>query len=239
MLEYRASDGANLDSLLRSYFRLEEDLADAHRELASIDEPMAELVEKYHHLRVLHQPDPWECTVAFICSATNSVTGTRNRVEGIARELGQPKTLDSETRYSFPAPGRVVACAQRLQKMQLGLQRDEKVVEAARRICSGKLDLNLLADPGVAYTEARWQLQSCRGIGPKVADCISLFALQKAEAFPVDRWVREAIKHRYFDDEPVPFGDALVRWGQERFGRNAGYASQLLFLSAYLRSKNP
>ena len=45
VLEYRASEDANLDEMLRSYFRLDEDIEAIHRELASIDGKMAKLVE--------------------------------------------------------------------------------------------------------------------------------------------------------------------------------------------------
>ena len=69
---------------------------------------------------------------------------------------------------------------------------------------------------------------ACYGIGDKVADCISLFALGKMEAFPVDRWVERAMAF-YFPDQERPWGDDLVMWAQDYFGNYAGYANQLLF----------
>ena len=61
-----------------------------------------------------------------------------------------------------------------------------------------------------------------------MADCISLFALDKMEAFPVDRWVERAMAG-YFLCQKQPTGDELVMWAQDYFGKNAGYANQLLF----------
>ncbi len=75
----------------------------------------------------------------------------------------------------------------------------------------------------------------CRGIGPKIADCICLFALDKTEAFPVDRWVERATE-RYFPPQERPFGEDLVMWAQDRFGRYAGYANQFLFTGQYMQS---
>ena len=238
-LQYCASGGAEVDKLLFSYFRLDEDIEAVRSALSSTDETMQRLVSKFADMRVLRQPDAWECTVSFICSATNSIRGTRTRVESIADRLGRPMALGSDERPAFPSPNEVVAGGEKLKNLKLGLKRDQKIIAAARRVGSRHLDLNRLSQTEVSYPEARWQLQFCPGVGPKIADCISLFALGKDEAFPVDRWVRDALNRCYFPSGKLPFGDDLVRWGQERFGRNAGYASQLLFLSSYTNSKNP
>ena len=150
-------------------------------------------------------------------------------------------SLDGDERSRFPSPAKVLEREEEVLTLDLGLEREYKILSAARRTLETgdhKLDLEALSDPEVPYAEARWQLQFSPGIGPKIADCISLFALDKPEAFPVDRWVKKAIEAEYAKEE-IPFGDALVRWGQGRFGRNAGYASQLLFLSAYPGLNNP
>lgn len=241
-LQYHASDDANLDEMLRSYFRLGDDIETIREELASVDNTMAKLVAEFAHLRVLRQPDPWETTVAFMCSATNSIKGTTTRVERIACRVGKRVVLDGEQRWGFPSPEAVLQRQDEVRSLALGLDRESKVLDVAARVRGTRgrpLDLPALARSDVPYAEARWQLLFSRGIGPKVADCIGLFALGKAEAFPVDRWVKESVKRHYFNSKKVPFGDDLVRWGQERFGANAGYASQLLFLSSYTASKEP
>ena len=242
VLQYHASGNADCDDLLRAYFRLDEDIDITRNELASVDTTMAELTRRFPHMRVLRQPDPWETTVAFICTATTSIKGTKTRVERIASQVGSPLVLAGNKRWSFPSPRTVLEREQCVKKLRLGLDRESKILGAAARVCGDgtpPLDLDTLAQPGVPYPEARWQLLFSRGIGPKVADCISLFALDKPEAFPVDRWVREAVKRNYFPDGKLPSGDDLVRWGQERFGRAAGYASQLLFLDGYPGPKTP
>ena len=47
-----------------------------------------------------------------------------------------------------------------------------------------------------------------RGIGEKVANCILLFGLGHIEAFPVDTWMKKALK-AYFPEnfDPAVFGD--------------------------------
>ena len=226
-LEYRAK--GNLNHLLISYFRLDEDMAVLRAELSARDAHVAKLVNRYPYLRVLRQPDPWECTAAYICSATNSVPGIGKMVEKIAKAIGLPVELDGEVRYAFPSPQRVVEPGvDALERLRLGMDRHAKIFAAAQRICASRLDLSRLSQPETCYAEARRRLMICRGIGNKIADCIALFALDKMEAFPVDRWVERAMQ-RYFPFGNHPVGDELAIWAQDYFGRYAGYANQLLF----------
>ena len=230
-LEYRA--GSDVDALLRRYFRLDDDIDAVRAEVSSRDDHVARLAEKHPHLRVLCQPDPWECTVAYICSATNNVKRISAIVESIAESLGRPVELDGDVRHAFPTPEVLLeAGVERLAALNLGLKRHEKIVDAAERIRDGRLDLRRLAQPDVCYAEAKRRLMGCHGIGDKVADCIALFALDKMEAFPVDTWVSRAMA-RYFPSGDQPEGDELVMWSQDHFGKYAGYANQLLFHEAW------
>ena len=226
-LEYRAA--AALDALLRSYFRLDDDISAVHAELSARDKNIAKLVKKYPYLRVLRQPDPWECTVAYICSAANNVSRISAIVESVAERLGNPLELGGEERNSFPTYDMVLKTGvEPLARLGLGMDRHAKIFAAALRIRDGRLDLGQLSQPDVCYAEAKRRLMGCYGIGDKVADCISLFALDKPEAFPVDRWVERAMA-RYFPDGEQPEGDDLAMWAQDHFGRHAGFANQLLF----------
>ncbi|DBA86490.1 TPA: hypothetical protein ACH3X2_005469 [Trebouxia sp. C0005] len=105
----------------------------------------------------------------------------------------------------------------------------------------------LLAKPGggkqwlyslrnVPYKEASEALCELPGIGPKVAACICLFALDKHEAIPVDTHVWQ-LAVRYYTPQlkgktmnkkiMVAVEDAFI----ERFGPWAGWAHNTLFIS--------
>ena len=231
-LEYRAH--TNLDTLLISYFRLDEDMDAVYSTLSSLDPYIAILAKAYPHLRLLHQPNPWECTVAYICSANNNVPRIRNIVEGIAQKLGKRLDLNDDIRYTFPTPEAVLeAGPEPLQAMRLGLDRHSKIFEVAQRVCMGELDLQRLAQLDTSYIAAKRQLMQCRGIGPKIADCIALFSLSKLEAFPVDTHVKKAAARHFFASQAPPTDRRLVAWAQNYFGVNAGYANQLLFQSQW------
>ena len=236
-LEYRA--GADLDRLLRRYFRLDEDLLAVRAEISARDGRIREMAGRYPHLRLLRQPDPWECMVSYICSAQARIENISRMVEKIAGRLGERIELDGDTRHAFPPPEAVAeAGLAPLRELGLGLGRDRKIICAAERICAGRLDLRYLARPQVSYAEAKRRLMACHGVGDKIADCILLFALEKTEAFPVDTWVSRAMEG-YFPSGGAPTGDGLVIWAQDYFGRHAGLANQLLFQEQYDLGNRP
>ena len=76
-VEYRAD--SDLDDLLESYFRLDEDIAAMRADLSGRDEKLARLMEKHPYLRVLRQPDPW---------------GVPGRLHLLRQQHGQAHQLD-------------------------------------------------------------------------------------------------------------------------------------------------
>ena len=91
------------------------------------------------------------------------------------------------------------------------------IVDAARRVASGDVDLDAIAlcDD---YDECAEQLKRIRGVGPKVAACTLLFGFGHLEAYPVDTWIRKVESRRF------PNG-----LDHGRFGEYAGVAQQYLF----------
>jgi len=72
------------------------------------------------------------------------------------------------------------------------------------------------------------------GVGPKVADCVMLFALNKFDVFPVDVWVKRVISELYFDKkEQTP--NVIHEFAEKQYGDLAGLAQQYLF---YWRREN-
>jgi N-glycosylase/DNA lyase len=61
-------------------------------------------------------------------------------------------------------------------------------------------------------------------VGDKVANCANLFGLGHLEAFPIDVWMKRALKENF----PPDFDPAV-------FGANAGLAQQYIFY--YARSE--
>lgn len=90
------------------------------------------------------------------------------------------------------------------------------------------MELERLRPGRMSLEEARAVLMEFPGVGRKIADCVLLFGLGHPAAFPVDVWIRRALRSLYFKGRRV--SDArLDRFVSGHFGVHAGYAQQYLF----------
>ena len=229
----------------REYLRLDDDLP-AIYEAITEDANVAAQVERYPGLRVLRQ-EPWECLVAYICSANSNIETIHLNMERLSNEFGSPLKLPDPDgtsiepstfmRHSFPAPVDLAEAGEgELRRLKLGF-RAPYVHQAAVAVLEGRLDLQHLVR--APYAETKAELMALRGIGDKIADCIALMSLEKLEAFPIDVWVRRALADWYFPGQKTPTNRTLLPWAQEYFGRYAGYANQYLFHGRRLRDRKP
>ena len=220
--------------MLRDYFRLDDDIDAIYSDI-NRDDRVAAMVNKYPGLRIL-RTEPWECLVAFICSANNNIARIHQLMERMSAEFGSPLTLNGQTRHSFPRPADLVEAGEgELRRLGLGF-RAPYVDLASRAVLEGELDMPALVR--MPYPEAKATLMEQKGIGSKIADCIAVFSLEKLEAFPIDVWIRRALAEWYFPGEKTPPDRVLLEWAQDHFGRYGGYAQQYLFHGQRLRKNN-
>ena len=218
-------DSGYLHRVLRSYFRLDDDIEAIYEDITR-DPRVAGMVREYRGLRLL-RIEPWECLIAFICSANSNLPRIHANVESISEGFGHPVALDGQIRYTFPQPEQLARAGESaLRDLGLGF-RAPYVAETARVVAGGGLDLESLRL--LSYVEAKERLMELPGVGTKIADCVLLHSLDKLEAFPVDVWIRRALSEWYFTGEKPPPDRTLVAWAQEHFGRYAGYAQLYLF----------
>ena len=215
-------EGDAAPDAVKHYFRLDEDedIKAVHDALREADpKHMPGLIDRYGHIRVLRQ-DPWECLVAYICSATASVDSIRGKLNKLADCCGDTLTFDGVSCSAIPSAEQLAeAGVDKLRDLGLGLPRIAGTLHAvATDVTACKRDLDELSRAPLA--EARARLRNYDGIGPKIADCVCLFSLGKDEAFPVDRRIKAALAGMGKD----------AKWARKAFGEHAGYAGQLLFL---------
>jgi len=227
------SPEATAASMLRDYFRLDDNLDEIYLDI-NRDDRVAAMVKEYPGLRVL-RTEPWECLVAFICSANNNIGRIHQLMERMSNEFGNPVSLKGETRYTFPTPADLAEAGEgELRRLGLGF-RAPYVDEASKAVLEGRLDLSALVQ--MPYVETKEALMKMKGIGPKIADCIAIFSLEKLEAFPIDVWIRRALAEWYFPGQKTPSDKILLEWAQNHFGRYGGYSQQYLFHGQRLRKK--
>jgi N-glycosylase/DNA lyase len=211
-------------SFIRRYFSLDRDLEEI---VSSIDRDpgVHAAIEACQGLRIIRQP-PWECTLSYLIATYSNIPTIRRRIEALAREFGNPIQHRGITWYGFPSPEVFSSlCDTALQPCRLGY-RGPYLQDTACRLAGEPEWEQRIRD--LPYGEGRRWLMGLRGIGPKAADCILLFAFQKYESFPVDVWIRRIMQELY----PVLRGkgeEAIRRFGQEYYGRYAGYAQEYLY----------
>ena len=167
------------------YFDLNRDYAAIIKEF-SADKTLKKAADFASGIRILRQ-EPWEALCSFIISQNNNIP----RIKGIIDRLCQNFGEKLESSYTFPTAERLAALnPDDLSVIRSGF-RAKYIIDAARRVSSGEIDLESLKD--LSYSEAQSILLKIKGVGPKVADCALLYGCGHIEAFPKDVWIKRAL----------------------------------------------
>jgi N-glycosylase/DNA lyase len=224
-----AADWEWLRHYLQLEVRLEEILATFPE-----DQAMRAAVAYCRGLRLLRQ-EPWECLASFICSSTKQIVQIRQIVALLSGRFGEALAVGEGVgpAFSFPTAARIAEASEaELRECKLGF-RAPYLAETARALASGKINLSRLSE--LPIDEARASLVGLPGVGPKIADCVLLFAYGFQRAFPVDVWINRALQQLYFPKRrPKP--PRLRHFSQTYFGPHSGYAQQYLF--HYMRTRD-
>lgn len=198
------------------------------------DPPMQAAVQACRGLRLLRQ-DPWECLASFILSATKQIVQIEQIVATLCACYGRPLKTPPGTRswHAFPTPERLAGCSETdLLACKMGF-RAPRLLAAAQAVSSGRINLAEIGHYPLAEAESR--LTHLPGVGPKIAQCVLLFAYGYPTAFPIDVWIQRALRELYFSGRKVsPI--SLREFASSHFGPNAGYAQQYLF--HYMRHRS-
>ena len=204
----------DFETVLSDYFDFGSNYA-RRRKLCAVDDYMLAASEYGRGIRILNQ-DRWEALCSFIISQCNNIPRIKKIVETMSSLWGEGTELEGREYRAFPDAERVAALSEReLEPLRSGY-RAPYILNAARMVSEGRLDLEALSK--LEYAEAKRRLMELPGIGEKVANCVVLFSLRMPSAFPIDVWIKKAIAEHY------PNGlDTSV------FGENAGLAQQYMF----------
>jgi 3-methyladenine DNA glycosylase/8-oxoguanine DNA glycosylase len=211
--------------------------------------------------RVLRQ-DPLECLISFILSSNNNIARIASLVERVAGLYGDPilpadalpalagltappppvgaLPHASHAWHAFPTLAQLAAADEgALRGAGLGY-RARYVVGTAAALASkpggGEAWLAGLRSEDVPTRDAAAALATLPGVGPKVAACVCLFALDKRDAVPVDTHVWQlAAKHYVPSLRGKTFTPALAERVVDAlvgvFGPDAGWAHNALFIA--------
>ena len=215
-------DEKTFEAVWREYFDLAADYRAIRCGIDPDSDPfLYKAAESEKGIRILRQ-DPWEITVSFIISQNRNIPAIKRSVEALCRLAGD-EHIDSrgETFYSFPNPEAVLSLSEdTLSRCRLGY-RDKYVIAAAKAACESVFSPERMGT--MPDEELNRALTELYGVGPKVASCIALYGFHRLDAFPVDTWIRKALRNEYPDGFPF-----------ERFRPYNGVLQQYIF--AYYRN---
>lgn len=213
----------DFNEIFYDYFDLANDY-EAIKEEIAIDPVMEKATAYGYGIRILNQ-EVFETTISFIISANNQIPRIKKAVRIISEKYGNfLGEYKGRKYYSFPSSEVLMKVKPEdlREHARVGF-RDKRIVEASRMINEGHL-----ANAYDLDTEnLRKKLIELPGVGPKVADCILLFAYHRRETFPVDVWIKRVMETLFIKKE-VP-KKQVDDYARKYFEKNAGYAQQYLF----------
>lgn len=205
---------ADLDERLINYLSLDRDYEMMNEDIIShfgTDETIRAAVKCGEGIRILRQ-EPFETLISFIISQNNNIPRIKGIIENLCRKCGR----EIEGGYAFPEPKAIAELGiEGLRGLKVGF-RAPYIYDAAQRVLSGETDLCAIKELDTKSAEA--ELMKIKGVGPKVASCITLFGLDKTDTFPVDVWIKRVLEKYY------PAGIDIDSLGEYR-----GLAQQYLF----------
>ena len=183
----------DFNSLWENYFDLRRDYGKIITEI-SADKTLKKASSFAEGIRILNQ-EPWEALCSFIISQNNNIPRIKGIIDRLCENFGE--RLDGGF-YAFPTAEKIASLTlDDLAVLRSGF-RAKYILDAARKVSSGEIDLIALKDIDTAC--ARAELMKIYGVGEKVADCALLFGLGHIDAFPKDVWIKRAMV-KLFDGE--------------------------------------
>lgn len=229
---------AEFEQYWRTYLDLDKDYGQIKSHLAKKDLIIGEAIKSGQGIRILKQ-EPWETLISFIISQNNNIPRIKKCIEGLCEMFGcSAGTFRGKEYYTFPEATVLAELTESdLSPIKLGY-RAKYIIETAKKVVTDNIDsakqesievnLPTLGNLRKADIMTGYEyLTSLCGVGPKVANCILLFGLEKYESFPIDVWVRR-VMHQLYDIDEKDL-KSMAAYANENFGQYGGIAQQYLF----------
>lgn len=210
-----------------SIFNLEDKEKKEDKRVLQHNVALKEAMDYGYGIRILKQ-NLWETVITYIISANNNIPRIKKIIETLSYKYGKPIVFEEKEYYSFPTPQELsIASMKDLRECGLGY-RDKSIFNTTRDFLEKE---NLDLDFKENVIDLKNNLMQYSGIGPKVADCILLFALNKYEVFPIDVWVRRVMNDIYFnkENEKKVTNEEIINFVKAHYDLYAGIAQQYLF----------
>jgi N-glycosylase/DNA lyase len=209
---------------LRQYLRLEIDYNKILNHINK-DEHINNAISTLPNTRILRQ-DFDQTVIGYIISANNNIKSIRRSIRIMRDKWGEILSVRDTDYKLFPSTQTISLLSEdELKTTSIGF-RAKYVKAAAERLVTEKDTTKKLYDMDIH--EVRKYLMSYKGIGPKVADCIMLYALGFDNITAIDVWGKRFATELYGLDPKLNY-ESMRDWMSDYFDPYAGWAGQFLF----------
>ena len=243
-------------AFVKHYLNLNINLTKLYEKWSSADSNFRKKAPQFAGVRILRQ-DAWETLVGFICSSNNNISRISQMIAKLCRHYGRfIGYLGDEPYHDFPRPRSLADPRVEGHLRQLGFGYRAKYIYKTACLILNKEEgwLDSLCNPESpafghtarkgeemrvegrrGYCEAHEALLTLQGVGPKVADCVSLMGLGWGEAVPVDThvWQIAVRDYRFGKGKHSSLTkatyDAVANKFRSLWGQEAGWAHSVLF----------
>ena len=221
---------AEYQIIWKHYFDLELDYGKIIAAIDKNDTFLKEAAAYGSGIRILNQ-ELWEMIISYIISQNNNIPRIKKGIEAVCDRYKAVICKDEQDNlekteneiYGFPHLTDIEKNGGRQSLSELGLgYRDEYIWLMCEYEHENKVFFDNLRK--CDYEQSMKMLMEHKGIGRKVANCISLFGLHHLDACPIDVWMKKIIDEEYGGIQP--------KWMSDRY---AGIYQQYAFF--YKRSK--
>lgn len=198
-------------------FRLDEDLSGFYAMCAGRGHPWASADAGLG--RLLRSPTLFEDVIKTIATTNTQWGGTKRMVSALVAALGEPFPGEPDRR-AFPTSAAMAAAPpETFTEVARWGYRGPYVVELARRVVSGELDLEGLLHSDKPTAELKKELLAIKGVGPYAAATL-LMLIGRYDEIGYDTVYRDFVSARYFNGE-VPSPKVMTAvyddWGRWRY----------------------
>ena len=219
----------DIKEFLIEYFDLNNDYSAIKSRLSKVDPNLKISIEYGYGIRILKQ-NLFECIISYIISANNNIPRIKKIINNISKQFGEEVGFEENKYYLFPSIEQLSKGNLEDFKAAGAGFRDIRIYNTTQAIYSGSFSLDNLYEIE-AIDELEKELLKLDGVGPKVANCIMLFALKRFDVFPIDVWVRRVMNDLYIHakDENKINNKEILKIARNKFGDLSGLAQQYLF----------
>ena len=184
------------------------------------DHPKLSHVVVHARGRLLRSPTLFEDVVKTILTTNTSWSGTIRMTRNLVDQFGDPlvsRPLPGDNAHrAFPTPSRLSESDEATLRKETSLgYRAPYVLQLARAVAGGELDLEALKDPQLPTEALRSHLLAIKGVGNYAAANL-LLILGRTDYIPIDSWALRVVSNEWHGGEPITPAQveaAFADWG--------------------------